>query len=265
MGPRSSRCSSTRSRTEHPHWPGLSPPTRAELALLRVAGVTARYGNITALRGVDLHVSEGELVCLIGPNGAGKTTLMSAVTGLLPVTAGRVLFEGEDVTRDSPDALLRKGLALVPERRRIFADLTVEENLLMGGVTVAPADRRRRLKEMEELFPVLAEKRALHAGYLSGGQAQQLAVARALMSDPRLILMDEPSLGLAPALVNTIFDLVQQLHAAGTTLLIVEQNARKALAVADRAYMMRTGRIVDEGMGAALDRWTDLFESYLEG
>lgn len=233
--------------------------------MLRVAGVTARYGNITALRGVDLHVSEGELVCLIGPNGAGKTTLMSAVTGLLPVTAGRVLFEGEDVTRDSPDALLRKGLALVPERRRIFADLTVEENLLMGGVTVAPAERRRRLKEMEELFPVLAEKRTLHAGYLSGGQAQQLAIARALMSEPRLVLMDEPSLGLAPALVEVVFQLIQDLKERGTTLLIVEQNAKKALAVADRAYMLRTGEIVDEASGQDLDRWADLFEAYVGG
>ncbi len=228
-------------------------------------GLTARYGAITALRDVSLHIDEGEIVCLVGPNGAGKTTLMSTVTGLLAPAGGRVTYLGEDVTGASPDRLLRMGLALVPERRRIFADLTIEENLTVAGITVPAAERRRKIAEMMDLFPVLAEKRALHAGYLSGGQAQQLAVARALMSDPRLILMDEPSLGLAPALVNTIFDLVQQLHAAGTTLLIVEQNARKALAVADRAYMMRTGRIVDEGMGAALDRWTDLFESYLEG
>lgn len=228
-------------------------------------GLTARYGAITALRDVSLHIDEGEIVCLVGANGAGKTTLMSTVTGLLAPAGGRVTYLGEDVTGASPDRLLRMGLALVPERRRIFADLTIEENLTVAGITVPAAERRRKIAEMMDLFPVLAEKRALHAGYLSGGQAQQLAVARALMSDPRLILMDEPSLGLAPALVNTIFDLVQQLHAAGTTLLIVEQNARKALAVADRAYMMRTGRIVDEGMGAALDRWTDLFESYLEG
>jgi len=233
--------------------------------LLAVEGLTARYGAITALRDVSLHIDEGEIVCLVGPNGAGKTTLMSTVTGLLAPAGGRVTYLGEDVTGASPDRLLRMGLALVPERRRIFADLTIEENLTVAGITVPAAERRRKIAEMMDLFPVLAEKRALHAGYLSGGQAQQLAVARALMSDPRLILMDEPSLGLAPALVNTIFDLVQQLHAAGTTLLIVEQNARKALAVADRAYMMRTGRIVDEGMGAALDRWTDLFESYLEG
>lgn len=228
-------------------------------------GLTARYGAITALRDVTLHVDEGEVICLIGPNGADKTTLMSAVTGLLAPADGRVTYRGEDITGASPDRLLRMGLALVPERRRIFADLTVEENLVVAGITVGASARRQKIDEMMDLFPILAEKRALLAGYLSGGQAQQLAVARALMAEPQLILMDEPSLGLAPGLVNAIFDLIRQLHAGGTTLLIVEQNARKALTVADRAYMMRTGRIVDEGSGADLDRWTDLFESYMEG
>ncbi|HEX2153834.1 MAG TPA: ABC transporter ATP-binding protein [Acidimicrobiia bacterium] len=233
--------------------------------MLAVEGLTARYGAITALRDVSLHVDEGEIVCLIGPNGAGKTTLMSSVTGLLRPAAGTVSYRGEDVTRLPPDELLRRGLALVPERRRIFADLTVEENLLVAGITVSSGDRRRRITEVMEIFPVLGEKRALPAGYLSGGQAQQLAVARALMTRPRLILMDEPSLGLAPALVKVIFQLVARLRDDGTTMLVVEQNARKALDVADRAYMLRTGRLVDEASQEDFARWSDLFESYVGG
>ena len=203
------------------------------------------------------------MVALIGPNGAGKTTTLGSIAGLLTPAAGSVTLDGEDVTGSAPDAMLRRGVALVPEHRRIFADLSVAENLQVAGVTLGHADRRRRVEETADVFPVLREKWGTHAGYLSGGEAQQLAVARALVTDPRLILMDEPSLGLAPTLVDVIFGLVADLKAQGRTLLIVEQNARRALEVADRAYLLRTGSVVDEGTGAELLARTDLFEAYL--
>ena len=168
--------------------------------MLSVTGLTTRYGAISALRDADLHVGSGEVVGLIGPNGAGKTTLLNTVAGLLTPSEGTVSFEGEDVTGTSPERLLRSGLALVPEHRRIFVDLTVEENLRIGGVTVAQRERGDLLDEMAERFPVLGEKWSTAAGYLSGGEAQQLAIARTLMSKPRLVMMDEPSLGLAPVL-----------------------------------------------------------------
>ncbi len=231
--------------------------------MLELDGLTTRYGAITAIRDLGLRVEEGEVVALIGPNGAGKTTTLGSIAGLLTPAAGTVRLDGEDVTGTAPDAMLRKGVALVPEHRRIFADLTVAENLQVAGVTLAAGDRRRRLDEMAEVFPVLAEKWKTQAGYLSGGEAQQLAVARALVTDPRLILMDEPSLGLAPTLVDVVFGLIADLKAQGRTLLVVEQNARRALEVADRAYVLRTGSVVDEGTGAELLARTDLFEAYL--
>jgi branched-chain amino acid transport system ATP-binding protein len=231
--------------------------------LLRVEGLTTRYGAITALREVELHVADGEVVTLIGPNGAGKTTLLGSVAGLLRPSAGRVTVNGVDLTGASPDRLLRAGVALVPEHRRIFADLTVEENLVVAGVTLGSRARARRIVEMTERFPVLAEKRALPAGYLSGGQAQQLALARALMTDPALLLMDEPSLGLAPTMVDAVFDLVAELRAQGRTMLIVEQNAQRALEVADRAYVLRSGVIADQGSAQELAGRTDLFDTYL--
>jgi len=231
--------------------------------LLEIEGLTTRYGAITAVRDLSLRVDEGEVVSLIGPNGAGKTTTLGSVAGLLTPAAGTVRLAGEEVTGRAPDELLRRGVALVPEHRRIFADLTVHENLQVAGVTLGHGARRQKADEMAELFPVLREKWSNHAGYLSGGEAQQLAVARALMTDPRIILMDEPSLGLAPTLVDVIFALVADLKAQGRTLLVVEQNARRALEVADRAYVLRTGSVVDEGTGADLLARTDLFEAYL--
>jgi branched-chain amino acid transport system ATP-binding protein len=231
--------------------------------LLRVEGLTTRYGAITALRDVDLQVADGEVVTLIGPNGAGKTTLLGSVAGLLRPSAGRVEVDGVDLTGASPDRLLRAGVALVPEHRRIFADLTVEENLVVAGVTLGARARGRRIAEMAERFPVLGEKRALQAGYLSGGQAQQLALARALMTDPGLLLMDEPSLGLAPTMVDAVFDLIAELRAQGRTMLVVEQNAQRALEVADRAYVLRSGVIADQGPAAELAGRTDLFDTYL--
>jgi branched-chain amino acid transport system ATP-binding protein len=231
--------------------------------VLDVDHLSTRYGQITALRDVSVHVGAGEIVALIGPNGAGKTTLMGSIAGLLRPAAGRVTLRGHDVTRHTPDTMLRHGVALVPERRRIFADVSVADNLLLGGYTVSAADRRQRLEEMCELFPVLAEKRQTRAGYLSGGEAQQLAIARALMSDPELLLMDEPALGLAPALVDMIMELIVRMRDEGRTLLVVEQNVQRILEVCDRAYVLRTGTVSDEGTGRALLGRTDLFAAYL--
>ncbi|MCC6224667.1 MAG: ABC transporter ATP-binding protein [Thermoleophilia bacterium] len=231
--------------------------------MLAVERLSARYGSITAVREVSLRVGAGEVVGLIGPNGAGKTTLLSTVAGLLDPAGGRVELEGSDVTGAPPDRMLRSGVALVPERRRLFADLTVEENLLVAGITATGAERRERLSEVVELFPVLGEKWRAQAGYLSGGEAQQLAIARALMSNPRLILMDEPTLGLAPVLVDVVFELIGRLREEGRTLLVVEQNARRLLEAADRAYVLRTGTIVAEGAGAELLGRPDLFAAYV--
>lgn len=231
--------------------------------MLVVEGITAKYGDIAAIRDVSLTVGAGELVFLVGPNGAGKTTTLESIVGLLRPAKGRVVFEGVDITGAEPDELLRKGIALVPERRRLFANLTVTENLLVAGSTLPSKLRKSRVEEMIELFPVLGEKRSVSAGYLSGGEAQQLAIARALMTDPRLLLMDEPSLGLAPLLVDLVFDLLVQIRSSDRALLVVEQNARRALQVADRAYVLRSGEIVDQGTGAELLGRRDLFASYL--
>ena len=231
--------------------------------MLEVDRVTTRYGAITALAEASLQVSVGQVVVLVGPNGAGKTTLLNTVAGLLRPAGGTVRFEGADVTNAEPASLVRRGLALVPERRRLFKDLTVAENLQLAGITAAPASRRARLEETAALFPVLRVKWEVSAGFLSGGEAQQLAVARALMSDPKLLLLDEPTLGLAPSLVDVVFDLLQTLAAQGRTLLVVEQNAKRALELADRGYVLRTGRIVASGTGAELAKRTDLFEAYM--
>jgi len=231
--------------------------------VLDVTGLTTRYGAISALRDATLTVGSGEVVGLIGPNGAGKTTLLGSIAGLLEPATGTVTFDGVDVTGHTPEKLLRSGLALVPEHRRVFTDMTVEENLKIGGVTSAASDRAADLDEMAELFPVLRDKWDTSAGYLSGGEAQQLAIARALMSRPRLLMMDEPSLGLAPILVDVVFDLIGRLREQGRTLLVVEQNAQRMLEVADRAYVLRSGAVVADGTGAELLDRDDLFETFL--
>ena len=231
--------------------------------MLEVSGLTTKFGEISALREASLHVGSGEVVGLIGPNGAGKTTLLNTIAGLLAPSGGRVTFDGEDITGMPPENLLRSGLALVPEHRRIFVDLTVEENLRIGGVTVPSADRPALLDEMGERFPMLRDKWTTSAGYLSGGEAQQLAIARALMSRPRFLMMDEPSLGLAPLLVDVVFDLIEALRSQGRTLLVVEQNATRMLDVADRAYVLRSGEVVAEGTGAELRDNEDLFDTFV--
>ncbi len=231
--------------------------------MLEVSGLTTAYGEISALREANLSVGSGEVVGLIGPNGAGKSTLLNTAAGLLVPRVGRVEFKGRDVTGRPPEELLKAGLALVPERRRIFVDLSVEENLRIGGVTVPAAERGDLLDEMAELFPVLRDKWTTSAGYLSGGEAQQLAIGRALMSRPQLLMMDEPSLGLAPILVDAVFELIEALRAQGRTLLIVEQNASRMLEVADRAYVLRSGQMVAEGTGTELQSDERLFDLFV--
>ena len=233
--------------------------------MLEVSGLTTKYGAISALRDATLTVGSGEVIGLIGPNGAGKTTLLNSIAGLLSPAAGSVSFNGADVTGSSPEKLLRSGLALVPEHRRIFTDMTVEENLKIGGITRSAADRTSDLDEMAELFPVLRDKWTTAAGFLSGGEAQQLAIARALMSRPKLLMMDEPSLGLAPILVDVVFSLIATLKEQGCTLLIVEQNATRMLAASDRAYVLRSGQVVATGTGAELRGRDDLFDTFVNG
>jgi branched-chain amino acid transport system ATP-binding protein len=233
--------------------------------MLDVSGLTTKYGAISALRDANLHVGAGEVVGLIGPNGAGKTTLLGSIAGLLAPNAGTITFNGDNITGAAPEKLLRSGLALVPEHRRIFVDLTVEENLKIGGITVSNADRAALLDEMADQFPVLRDKWTTSAGFLSGGEAQQLAIARALMSKPTLLMMDEPSLGLAPVLVDVVFDLIESLREAGRTLLVVEQNASRMLDVADRAYVLRSGEVVAEGTGTELSQREDLFDTFIGG
>jgi branched-chain amino acid transport system ATP-binding protein len=238
--------------------------------LLEVRGLSARYGAVAALRDVSLDVRAGELVALIGANGAGKSTLLRTIAGLMAPSAGHVTLEGRDVTGQPPEAILRSGIALVPERRRVFADLTVLDNLELGGYALPRgADFRRRLDagvdDAYRLFPVLHRRRAQLAGTLSGGEQQMLAIGRALMSRPRLLLCDEPSLGLAPLVVQEIMRLLAALRAAGTTILLVEQNARMALRAADRAYVLETGSVVLAGSGADLLDNDELKAAYLGG
>ncbi|MCW5611597.1 MAG: ABC transporter ATP-binding protein [Rubrivivax sp.] len=228
--------------------------------MLEVRGLGSRYGRIPALEGIALRVRPGELVAIVGANGAGKTTLLRTLSGVQPASAGSLRFEGADIGRCSPRQRVRLGIVQVPEGRQVFAALSVEDNLLLGAYARGSA---ATLDEIWTLFPVLRDKRSELAGMLSGGQQQMLALGRALMADPRLLLLDEPSMGLAPLLVAEIFGQVAALKARGTTILLVDQNARAALAVADRGYVMETGRIVLEGPAADLLRDPQVREAYL--
>jgi branched-chain amino acid transport system ATP-binding protein len=231
--------------------------------LLEVTDVVTRYGAVEALRGVSLSVRAGELVCLLGANGAGKSTLLKSIVGLLPPAQGRVVFEGVDVTGLSPDVILRAGIALVPERRRVFGALSVRDNLLLGGYAQPRADAG--LEEVQQLFPVLRARASQLAGTLSGGEQQMLAIGRALMGRPRLLLCDEPSLGLAPLVTQEIMRLLAALPARGTTVLLVEQNAGMALRIAQRGYVLETGMITLEGPAADLLGNAELKAAYLGG
>jgi branched-chain amino acid transport system ATP-binding protein len=234
--------------------------------MLELRDVTAQYGAIVALRGVSITVGRGELVALIGANGAGKTTTMSTAAGIVRPTAGSIHLENESLIGLPPERVVRRGVAMVPENRDIFPSLTVEQNLRLGAFTRRNrAEYQDDLAEMCERFPILHERLDQSAGTLSGGEQQQLAIARALMSHPRLLMLDEPSLGLAPALVEDVFRLITSLHQQGTTILLVEQNVSKALEVADRAYLLNMGEVVASGTPAELREQVDMGSVFLGG
>ena len=218
------------------------------MAMLEVKDLQVYYGMIHAIKGVSFHVNEGEIIALIGANGAGKTTILHTITGLLAPKGGQVVFEGKDITKTPAHKIVELGMAHVPEGRRVFAQLSVYQNLKMGAYTRSDKNEIEESLEMVyKRFPRLEERKNQMAGTLSGGEQQMLAMGRALMSKPRIILMDEPSMGLSPILVNEIFDIIQSVSASGTTVLLVEQNAKKALAIADRAYVLETGKITMSG------------------
>lgn len=232
--------------------------------MLVVRDLTVRYGAVEAVRGLDLTIARGQLLALLGANGAGKTSTLAAITGLVPAAGGRIEVDGQDTTGLVPETLARRGLALVPEGRRVFANLTVAENLKLGGaVHASPAERRLRVEAMETRFPVLAERRHQKAGLLSGGEQQMLALARALMAGPRVLLMDEPSLGLAPQMVERVFDIVAGLKAEGLTILLVEQNVPMSLAIADQAVVLANGRAVLSGPAAEVAASDHVRRAYL--
>ena len=233
--------------------------------LLKVEGINVYYGAIHAIKDISFQVNQGEIVTLIGANGAGKTTTLQTVSGLLRSKTGSILFDGQDINTVSTDKLVGRGLAQVPEGRRVFLQMSVEENLEMGAYTQPPAGVPRDLEMVYDLFPRLKERRSQVAGTLSGGEQQMLAMGRALMSHPKLLMLDEPSMGLAPILVEQIFDIIKNLHKAGTTILLVEQNAQAALSVADRGYVLETGKIVTTGTGAELLASPAIKKAYLGG
>ena len=233
------------------------------MALLEVDDIHAYYGNIHALKGISLTVEEGEIVTLIGANGAGKTTTLNAISGLVRSRSGQVRLAGRDLAGVAPHKLVTLGVVQVPEGRRMFARLTVEENLRMGGYSVSEAHVRAGIERAFTMFPRLAERRGQVAGTLSGGEQQMLAIGRALMAKPTVLLLDEPSMGLAPILVDSIFDTIRNLHDLGTTILLVEQNARMALQIADRGYVIETGRIVLSDSAANLRENEQVQKSYL--
>ena len=235
------------------------------MAMLTVDNIHVYYGSIHAVKGVSFEVSEGEIVTLIGANGAGKSTVLNTVSGLLHPRTGSVQFMGQDLRGTAAHKVVERGLAQVPEGRRIFLQMTVEENLEMGAYTRPNSTIAPGIADVYKRFPRLEERRRQVAGTLSGGEQQMLAMGRALMSRPKLLMLDEPSMGLAPILVEQIFDIIKELHAAGTTILLVEQNAQAALSVADRAYVLETGRISLSGTGAELMASGKAQKAYLGG
>lgn len=234
--------------------------------MLEVKNLEVRYGNIVAVRDMSLVIDDGQAVCLVGSNGAGKTTTMSTISGLLKPAAGQILLDGEDITGLPPHVIARKGLIPVPEGRHIFAKLTVNENLIMGAFSLT--DRKTQNENFEkamELFPELKTRLKQYGGTLSGGEQQMLAIGRALMANPKILLLDEPSMGLAPIVVNRIFDAIRKIKSEGVTIFLVEQNAKKALGIADFGYVVERGEIVLKDTGANLMVNEDVAKAYLGG
>ena len=233
------------------------------MALLSVNDLNVYYGSIHAIKGISFEVNENEIVTLIGANGAGKSTSLNTIAGLLKPRSGNVTFNNVSITGLKANRIVSHGLALCPEGRRIFQQLTVRENLEMGGFTRSNAETESSLEDVFKRFPRLRERHRQIAGTLSGGEQQMLAMGRALMSKPKLLMLDEPSMGLAPILVDQIFDIIRELHASGTTILLVEQNAQMALSIADRAYVLETGRISKSGSANDLMHDDDVRKAYL--
>ncbi|NRN29357.1 high-affinity branched-chain amino acid ABC transporter ATP-binding protein LivF [Photorhabdus heterorhabditis] len=233
--------------------------------MLEFKQVSAHYGKVQALHQISLNINQGEIVTLIGANGAGKTTLLSTLCGAPRATEGSIIFRGKDVTQWPTARIMREDIAIAPEGRRIFARMTVEENLVMGGFFADKTQYQQRIERVYDLFPRLQERRSQRAGTMSGGEQQMLAIGRALMSQPQLLLLDEPSLGLAPIIIIQIFDTIQQLREEGMTIFLVEQNANQALKLADRGYVLENGKIVLEDSGSALLTNEAVRSAYLGG
>ena len=233
------------------------------MSLLQVKDLKVAYGHIEALKGVSLQVDEGEAVTILGANGAGKTTLMRSLSGLLKPKSGSIIYDGKDITQTRADAVVEMGIAQSPEGRRVFGTLTVEENLMLGAYTRTKQEALETRQQVYELFTRLKERRQQFSGTLSGGEQQMLAIGRALMARPRLLLLDEPSLGLAPIIVKNIFSALADIRSSGVTILVVEQNARMALKLADRGYVLEVGRMVHEDTAKALMASPEVQEAYL--
>ena len=233
--------------------------------ILKVDDINVWYGSIHAIKGISFEVYEGEIVTLIGANGAGKSTTLNTISGLLHSKTGSVSFQGKNLAKIPPHKVVEQGLAQVPEGRRVFLQMTVKENLEMGAYTMPAGGVQADLEMVYDLFPRLKERYRQVAGTLSGGEQQMLAMGRALMSRPKVLMLDEPSMGLAPILVEQIFDIIQSLHKAGTTILLVEQNAQAALSVADRGYVLETGKVVTTGTGRELLESPAIKKAYLGG
>lgn len=234
--------------------------------MLTIEDINVYYGNIQALRGISLHINEGEIVTLIGANGAGKSTMLKTVSGLLKPKQGKILYEGQSIGGKPAQSIVKMGISQVPEGRRVFANMSVEENLQLGAyLRKDKAGIKQDLERVYELFPRLLERLKQQSGTLSGGEQQMLAMGRALMAKPRLLLLDEPSMGLAPLLVKQIFSIIEEINKTGTTILLVEQNANLALSIADRAYVVETGRIVLSGQAEELTASEEIKNAYLGG
>ncbi|MDW7729676.1 MAG: ABC transporter ATP-binding protein [Bacillota bacterium] len=232
--------------------------------ILALKDLETRYGQIYALRGINFEVKKGEIVTLLGANGAGKSTTLKTISSLVPASAGSVNFFNEDITHLDPYAIVERGLIHVPEGRMIFKELTVLENLELGSFTLKDnVERKKRIDRVCELFPVLKERHKQMGGFLSGGEQQMLAIGRALMTEPKILMLDEPSMGLAPIIVQNIMDIIKQINSEGTTILLVEQNAKVALKLADRGYVLETGEIVMEGNADVLSKDESIVKAYL--